>query len=75
MDCPISATISSPSGIQAVLRQLVAVCVFLFFQAFCLRKKFRCIGLTYITSSTLQRGPGNSTYQLKKLAGNSFARL
>lgn len=61
MGCPISVTTSSPQAeIQAVLRQLVAVCVFLFFQAF--------------LSEELQCGPGSSTQQLENLPGNSFAR-
>lgn len=60
---------------QVVLRQLVAVCVFLLYQTFCLKKKFRGRGLTYNTSSTLQCRPGNSTEQLKKLPGTSSARL
>lgn len=48
------------TAVQEVLRQLVAVSVFLFFQAFCLKKKCRCSCLTYITSSAPQCGPGNS---------------
>lgn len=59
---------------QLVLRQLVAVCVLLS-QAFCLEKKFRGRGLTYIPSSTLQCRLGNSMEQLEKLPGASFARL
>lgn len=60
---------------QVVLRQLAAVCVFLLSQAFCLEKKFRGRGLTYMTGSTLQCRPGNSMEQLKELPGTSFARL
>lgn len=60
---------------QVELRQLVAVCVFLLSQAFCLEKKFRGRDLTYITRSTLQCRLGNSMKKLKKTSRNLFCKV